>query len=150
MTPAPGPTPAPSDGTPSFDWVAIGVREHPVEHERRDHGSTELDHPVEQRERDADAPCDQETQRDRGIEVRAGRECERGDEDRDDEAVRECDVGERPCVRHRTAADEDERERADELGRAAAQIVALQHARNARRRAGRTPLAATCARRALS
>ena len=49
---------------------------------------------------------------------------------RDHEAVREREVGRRARVRGTAAGDEDQRERADELGDAPADVVALQHGAN--------------------
>src|SRR3954454_15395524 len=67
-------------------------------------------------------------------------EAEGGNEDRDDEPVRQRDVRQRPCEGDSGAPDEDQRERPDELSGAPAQVVPFQHEREPRTRVGRTQI----------
>src|SRR2546430_4203343 len=73
-------------------------------------------------------PRDQEPDRDPGVEEAARDETDGRHHYRDHEPVRERDAYD-VAVDHRAGADEDQRERADELGDAAAYVVARHHRR---------------------
>ena len=94
--------------------------------ECRDHGAEELCKPVGSRERGVDPPCCKERERDRRVEVAARDVAEVRDHDPDGETVRERNGDDvLAAVDARSTSDEDERERADELGNATAQDVML-------------------------
>src|SRR5205085_1442389 len=119
-------------------------RDQPADGARCSGGAGELCAPIGGRDRGLDTPRDEEAEGDRRIEVTAGDVAERGDHHADREPVRDRDPDQRRVADGlrgdgRAGADEDERERTDELGDGAAQDVArsLRHAAQPATAAGR-------------
>jgi hypothetical protein len=123
--------------------LARDRRPEPAEQNRGDGRGNELRHDVETSELRLDPPRDEEAGRDRGVEVPAGDVSDGGDHHRDREAVRKGDADDPSgdTGHDRADADEDERERADELGDRAASHV-FRHDRNLR--AGSDVISSVC------
>ena len=120
------------------DRIGDRVRQEPRDRERGHDRAGELGDPVEDRVARREPARDQEPERHGRVEVPARDVPDGGDHDGDREAVREGD-GDEVAARgggDRPDADEDQRERADELGGRALQTVSL-HAAQGRTRAGR-------------
>ena len=105
-------------------------REDPLQQQRRKRGRAELHDPVEDCGDRGHAPGDQETQRHRRVEMAARHAGKSRDEDRDHQAERERG-GDEVVVEPRRAADEDQRERPDELGDSPAAVLESIHDRGA-------------------
>ena len=105
-----------------------GGRQHPLEEQRGERRAAELDEPVPEREHRGDPPRDEEAERHRRVEVTARDEADRRDHHGDDETVREREVDRGAGERCPAGGDEDQGERADELGNAPTDVVEFQDA----------------------